>query len=178
MSDDRDAAAAHAFVEEAEAALRFLHDEFDFAGPLVEDVPFAVWVTFKGPKTGVKAAFDLRDRVIECFLVKLVGGELPPYDETETTHYVDTISLAALARGEPSPDEYRLRSLARDDLQRVIRWHANVVRDFGDVLRGDFGRFDEAIAARRAYISRLEDEPQVEQERGRPGGLRGLFRRG
>jgi hypothetical protein len=179
MTDDADAGAARSFVEEAEAALRFLRDDHGFEAPVVEDVPFAVWVTFTGQTAAVKAAFDTRDRLVEIFLVKLVDGELPPYDETEATHYIDTVSLAALARGdEPSPHAYRLQSLTRDELSRVLRWHADVVREFGDILGGDFGRFEEAIAARRAHISRLEDDLRREQERERPGGLRGLFRRG
>jgi hypothetical protein len=156
VRSDPDHEAACAFVEEAQVAFRFLQDELDYPAPVVEDVPFAVWVTVKGPQTGLKAAFDTRDRLVEVFLVRLVDGELPPYDETEATHYADAVSLAALARGEPNPADYRLTALSREELRRVLRWNAGVIQEFEDVLRGDFPRFEEAIAARRTFIAQLD----------------------
>ena len=176
---DTDSEAAHAFVEEAQLAFRFLQDELGYAETIVADVPFAVWVTAKGAETGVKVAFDVRDRLVEVFLVRLVDGELPAYDEAEATHYADTISLAALVRGEPNPTDYQLASLAREELQRVVEWNAGVVRELVDILRGDFRRFEEAIAARRVTIARLEEQLQRESEHvDRVRGLGRLLRRG
>jgi hypothetical protein len=52
-----------------------------------------------------------------------------------------------------------------------------VVKEFGDILRGDFRRFDEAIAERHAYIARLEDEYQREHEDEKTRSLRRRFTR-
>jgi hypothetical protein len=172
--NDPDSEAARAFVEEAQLAFRFLQDDLGYAETIVEDVPFAVWVTAKRPETGVKVALDVRDRLVEVFLVRLVDGELPPYDEAEATHYADTISLATLVRGEPNPTDYQLASFARQELQRVLQWNAGVVREFVDILRGDFRRFEEAIAARRVTIARLDEQLQRESQDAE--GLRGLGR--
>jgi hypothetical protein len=92
---DPDAAAARAFIEAAGVELRFLCEEFGFDEPTVDHGPFAVWVTFKSTKTAVKATLDTLDKLVEVFVVKLVAGALPPYDETEATHYVDSLSLAS-----------------------------------------------------------------------------------
>jgi hypothetical protein len=157
---DPDTVFARRFVEEAKHALRFLHDDLGFEGPCVGQGPFAVWVTFKGAATGVKAKFDTLDRIIEVVVVKLVDGYLPPYDETESTHYAGVVSLASL-RGETAND-LELRSLSGEELRRVLGRSAEVVKQFGDILRGDFRRFDEAIAERRAHIARLEADYQRE----------------
>jgi hypothetical protein len=159
---DSDATAAHLFLTEARSSFRFLTDEYGFQGPLVEDVPFAVWIVFKGPATGVKLAYDTRDQLIETFLVRLVDRDLPPYDETEATHYVGTESLAALSGREWAFADGTVTRRTSEDFRRVLGWHADVVQEFGDVLRGDFSRFDQAIAERRAYIAEAEVDYQRE----------------
>jgi hypothetical protein len=172
--NDPDSEVARAFVEEAQLAFRFLQDELRYAETIVEDVPFAVWVTAKGLETGVKVTLDLRDRLVEVFLVRLIDGELPPYDEAEATHYADAISLATLVRDEPNPADYQLASTDREELRRVLQWNAGVVRAFVDILRGDFRRFEEAIAARSVTIARLDQQLQRESQDAE--GLRGLGR--
>ena len=179
---DVDAVAARRFIEEAERELRFLHDDFGFDGPLVGQGPFAVWVTFKGVPTALKASFDTLDRVVEVFIVKLIDGELPAYDETESTHYVGPRSLAAVAGGGLPAHELRLRSLSGEEFRRVLGRSAEVVREFDDVLRGDFRRFDQAIAENRVHVARLEAAYQRElreevAHRRRGGFSRWLRRR-
>jgi hypothetical protein len=159
---DPDAAAARLFVTEATSAFHFLTDEYGMERPIVDDVPFAVWMVFKGGEAAVKVAYDTRDQLIETFLVKLVNGGLPPYDEAEATHYVGTESLAALSTRERSFADAGLGHRTSEDFRRVLGWHADVVREFGDVLRGDFGRFDQAIAERVAYITQAEQAYQRE----------------
>jgi hypothetical protein len=164
MGDVRDdATAAHQFIAEASSAFRFLTGgEYGFEGPLVEDVPFAVWVVFKGQHTAVKVAYDTRDQLIETFLVRLVDGDLPPYDETEATHYVGTESLAAVSARERSLADATPSHRTSHDFRRVLAWHADVVEEFGDVLHGDFDRFDQAIAERETYIASAERDYQRE----------------
>jgi hypothetical protein len=70
------------------------------------------------------------------------------------------VSLASL-RGETAND-LELRSLSGEELRRVLGRSAEVVKQFGDILRGAFRRFDEAIAERRAHIARLEADYQRE----------------
>jgi hypothetical protein len=157
---DPDTVAARRVAAEAENAFRFLHDELGFDEPSAHYRSFAVWVTWKSAATGVKATFDTLDRVVETFVVKLVEGHLPPYDETEGTHYIDVASLASVAGRVLPVDDLKLRSLSGDEFRRVLDLSAGVVNEFGDILRGDFRRFDEAIAERRAYIARLETDYQ------------------
>jgi hypothetical protein len=160
--NDPDATAAQVFVTEATSLFHFLMDEYGFHGPIVEDVPFAVWVVFNGREAAVKVAFDTRDRLIETFLVRLVNGDLPPYDETEATHYVGTESLAALSARELALADATLARSTSEDFRRVLGWHADVIQEFGDVLRGDFRRFDQAISERTAYIAAAERQYQRE----------------
>jgi hypothetical protein len=123
---DPDTVAARRFAAEAEDAFRFLHDELDFLGPSVEYPSFPTWVTFKSWATGVKATFDTLDRVVEVFIVKLVDGRLPPYDETESTHYIDVASLASVAGRVLPADDLKLRNLSGEEFRRVLdrsaRW--------------------------------------------------------
>jgi HsdM N-terminal domain len=174
MVSDEDTAVTRRFVEDAKDALRFLHDDFGFVGPCVGQGPFAVWVNFKGAATGVKATFDTLDRVVEVLVVKLVDGQLPPYDETESTHYVDVVTLASL-RGETV--DLELRSLSGEALRRILSRSAEVVKGFGDILRGDLRRFDQAIGERRAHISRLEADYQRELASEETRSLRRRFSR-
>jgi hypothetical protein len=177
---DPDAAAARAFIEAAGVELRFLCEEFGFDEPTVDHGPFAVWVTFKSTKTAVKATLDTLDKLVEVFVVKLVAGALPPYDETEATHYVDSLSLATAAARAETADDLRVAAFAEGEFRRVLGRSAAIVKDFADVLEGDFRRFDEAIAQRRIEIDRLEEEyqreTQTEAER-RSAGLLGWLRR-
>jgi hypothetical protein len=159
---DSDAAAGRLFVAEATSSFQFLSDEYGMEGPLVDDVPFAVWMVFKARETAVKITYDTRDQLIETFLVKLVTGDLPPYDETEATHYVGTESLVALVAQERSLADAALKQRTSEEFRRVLRWHASVIQEFGDVLRGDFARFDQAIAERAAYIAQAEQDYQRE----------------
>lgn len=147
---DPDTIAAQWFAEEAKYAFRFLYDELGFEGPSVDYPPFAVWVTLKSSATGVRATFDTLDRVVEVFLVKLVDGHLPPYDETESTHYIGVASLVSVAGRVLQADDLKLRSLSGEEFRRVLDWSAQVVKEFGDILSGDFRRFDKAIAERHA----------------------------
>jgi hypothetical protein len=159
---DPDTVAARRFAVEAKYAFRFLHDQLGFDGPSIDYPPFAVWVTFKSSATGVQATFDTLDRVVEVFIVRLVDGHLPPYDETESTHYIGVASLASVAGGALPADDLKLRSLSGEEFRRVLDRSARVVKEFRDILRGDFRRFDEAIAERHAYIARLEAAYQRE----------------
>jgi hypothetical protein len=172
-----DTVAAQRFAAEAKYALRFLYDELGFDGPTVDYPSFAVWVTFQSTVTGVRATFDTLDRVVEVFIVKLVDGHLPPYDETESTHYVDVASLARVAGRVLQADDLKLRSLSGEEFRRILDRSAQVVKDFGDILRGDFRRFDEAIAERRAYIARLEADYQRELADEETRSLRRRFTR-
>jgi hypothetical protein len=174
---DPDTVAARRFAVEAKYAFRFLHDQLGFDGPSIDYPPFAVWVTFKSSATGVQATFDTLDRVVEVFIVRLVDGHLPPYDETESTHYVDVASLARVAGRVLQADDLKLRSLSGEEFRRILDRSAQVVKDFGDILRGDFRRFDEAIAERRAYIARLEADYQRELADEETRSLRRRFTR-
>jgi hypothetical protein len=178
---DVDAVAARTFIGEAGDEFGFLRDEFGFAGPQVDHGPFAVWVTFTGAAAAVKASFDTRDRLVEVFVVKLVGGELPAYDEMEATHYIGLESLATVAGRALPAGDLILRDLSDEEFRRVLARSVEVVKQFGDILRGDFRRFDQAIAERRAYIARHEAEYQRELQReeshGRRRDLAGWWRR-
>ena len=156
---DPDTTAARVFVAEATSSFRFLSAEYTFEGPFVDDGPFAVWMVFKGLATGVEVAYDTRDDLVETFLVRLVNGDLPPYDETEETHYVGTESLAPLERAQDRwLADANLTDRTHDDFRRVLGSAPGVVGEFGDVLRGDFRRFDQAIAERTAWIENDEQE--------------------
>ena len=90
-------------------------------------------------------------------------------------------SLAPLSAKERSLADAALTDRTADDFRRVLAWHAGVVGEFGDVLRGDFRRFDQAIAERTAWIENAEREYQrelAEEASSRSAkGFARLFRR-
>jgi hypothetical protein len=134
------------FVQEARRALDFLLREYEFEEPTVEDRWSSTSMTYRNDTTAVAASADWRDDVVEVFLVKLEQGAIPLYLNGVTNYFPPSLFLQAVEgqehqTGLPSPRD-------RDETRRFLERESEALRRCEDVLRGDFTRFDLAIAYR------------------------------
>jgi hypothetical protein len=132
------------FVQEARRALDFLLDEYGFEEPTVEDRRSSTNVTYRNDTTAVAASADWRDDVVEVFLVKLDQGAIPLYLNGVTNYLPPSLFLQSVEgkeqeTGLPSPQD-------REETRRFLERESETLRRCEDVLRGDFTRFDRAIA--------------------------------
>jgi hypothetical protein len=140
---------AEPFALEVREALDFLSREHGFSSPEIEHTNLSTKLTYRNDTTAVVADADWRDGVAEVFLVKLEHGALPVYADTELTHWLPpTLLLHALERSELEPAVANPRD--RDATRRFLDDEAAALERCRDVLRGDFARFERALAGLRA----------------------------
>ena len=136
------------FAGTVQGVLGFLTTEYGFDEATVEDQMLSTKVSYRNQTTAVVANADWRDAVVEIFLVKLEAQALPLYLETELTHWLGPSLLLHEEEGEdlemtlPDPRD-------RDGTRRFLQQEAESLRKCGDVLGGDFRRFDRALGRLR-----------------------------
>jgi len=70
------------FISEARSAFDFLHEKYSFSEPIVshEDGLGYVRLAYVAKNNGIEIIFDLRDKIVDCYVVKLRRGILPDND--------------------------------------------------------------------------------------------------
>jgi hypothetical protein len=135
---------AERFVEQVRQAFGFLVVEYDFGAPTVEDRWFGTNMTYRNETTAVVASADWRDSVVDVFLVPLRQGVLPEFLNGVGNSLTPSL-LLELLEGTASREIWASpRDPAR--ARRILEREAAALRRCEDALRGDFARFDEAMA--------------------------------
>lgn len=70
------------FISEVRASFDFLHEKYSFSKPKISlgDGLGYVRLAYVAKNNGVEIVFDLRDKIVDCYVVKLIRGNIPDYD--------------------------------------------------------------------------------------------------
>jgi hypothetical protein len=70
------------FITEVRKSFSFLHEEYAFSEPeliLRTEHGFAQ-MSYNGTKVGIELVLDIRDEVVDCYVVKLIDSKFPTFN--------------------------------------------------------------------------------------------------
>jgi hypothetical protein len=140
----------------------YLRTEFDCA--IVDRSDKDWWetsVTYQNATTAVKVARSEEFDCVETDMIRLVDGARPPYpvfvSATPKLHQFGLGNLLMIRAPELWNEMKEQKGLSDDAIAAQLAGAASALREFGaDVLRGDFGSFEEMEARVRAVARETE----------------------
>jgi hypothetical protein len=131
------------FVREATSFLDFLRAMYGLEAPAIEHRRFSTTVSYRNETTAVVATADWRDGVADVLLAKLIDGGLPLSLDGMT----NSLPPSVVAHGAETAREAAMADPGdRDGTLALLEREARALHRCDDVLRGDFTRFDLAVA--------------------------------
>ena len=126
-----------AFVPASTARLCFLEEEHGFRREVVGD---GTAILYTGRETAVRVELEPRDDQVCVWLVRLVGGRLPPLFAYAPSHWLPLDEL------EPSLRVARRmfgEAFTADELDRTLSVAAETLSRHAHVLAGDHAAFED-----------------------------------
>jgi|SRR5438445_1972850 len=136
----------------------------DFASQIVDRSDENWWetsVTYQNTTTAVKVAYSVEFDRVETDMIRLVDGVRPPYpvfvSATPKLHQFGLGNLLMIRAPDLWNEMKEQKGLSNQATATQLASAATALREFGaDILRGDFGSFDEIEARVRAAARDME----------------------
>jgi len=128
-------------------------------------------VTYQNSTTAIKIACSEEFDGLETDIIRLVDGARPPsvvfISETPKLHKFGLGNLLMIRAPELWSELKEQKGQSKKEIETQLQSHSSALRDFGsDILRGDFGSFDEMEARVRAFARDKEGVTLWSPDRG------------
>ena len=128
-------------------------------------------VTYQNSTTAIKIACSEEFDGLETDIIRLVDGARPPsvvfISETPKLHKFGLGNLLMIRAPELWSELKEQKGQSKKEIETQLQSHSSALRDFGsDILRGDFGSFDEMEARVRAIARDMEGVTIWSPDRG------------
>lgn len=161
---------------------KFLERDFGCELISVERDSYGTCISYKNLATAVEIGFKPIDGYVYVMLIRLINGEIPPYEEVKPKITINNFYLLDVVNFYNPTFNLQLPPLEAwlnyQTLKKELNQQAEYLRKYtADILKGDFSIFPELeeIVKKRAGVLNNNKKKRAKKEKGKRGRVGSSF---